>query len=253
MILTAENYFSFENQLNFTGASQFKDFMFCEAGAMAKIRGEYAEEMSVSLLVGSYVDAYFDGTLGLFKAKHPELFTKQGELKADFRRAEIIIQRIERDPLFLWALDGDKQKIVTGKIAGVPFKGKIDVLHPAEAIVDLKIMRDFAPVWVEGKGKINFVDAWGYDIQGAIYRELEGNHLPFIIAAATKESPEPDIAVMSVSHEVLDLALGTVRELAPRYQSIKRGDVTPHRCEHCDYCKSTKQLIGVVDYREVGK
>ena len=31
-----------------------------------------------------------------------------------------------------------------------------------------------------------------------------------------------------------------VEEFAPRYDAIKRGEVQPKRCEHCDYCKETK-------------
>ena len=46
-------------------------------------------------------------------------------------------------------------------------------------------MKDF-PIWVEGQGKIPFVEAWGYDLQAAIYQAIEGNGLPVIIAGATK-------------------------------------------------------------------
>ena len=91
---------------------------------------------------------------------------------------------------------------MTGEIDGVPVKIKMDSYHPDRAIVDLKIMRDFQPVWVDGKGKLPFAEAWGYDIQGAIYRAVEGNSLPFILAAATKEKV-PDIALISIPTDVL--------------------------------------------------
>jgi len=252
VILTAENYYSKEMNMAYMGSTQYKDFMSCEAAALAKIHGEYSEEMSAALLVGSYVDAYFEGTLNIFKAKHPELFTLKGELKADYKQAEYIIRRIERDTLFYeWAMSGEKQIIKTGEIAGVPFKIKIDSYHPSEAIVDLKIMKDFAPVWVDGKGKVSFVEAWGYDIQAAIYQEIEGNGLPFIIAAATKEKPEPDISVMRIPDEILGYALDEVKRMAPIFHQLKQGVGTPRRCEMCDYCKSTKVLSEVVDYRKV--
>ena len=121
MILTAENCYSKEASMEYMEASQFKKFAKCEVAVLAEIRGEYSEEMTTSLLVGSYVDAYFDGQLDLFKAKHPEIFTRQGTLKSDFKQAEYIIQRIEKDEYFMWALSGERQAIVSVEIAGVPF------------------------------------------------------------------------------------------------------------------------------------
>ena len=116
MIITQENYFSLEAQLIYMGASQFKAFDRCEAGAIAEIVGEYEKEKTTSLLVGSYVDAHFEGSLDLFKAKNPEIFTRSGELKSEYKKAENIIQRIERDRLFTEFMSGEKQVIRTGEI-----------------------------------------------------------------------------------------------------------------------------------------
>ena len=251
MSLSNENYYSKDSDAAYMSASQFKDFLNCEAAALAKFRKEWVEPKSTALLVGSYVDAHFEGTLDIFKAQNPEIFKRDGTLKSDYEQANIIIERIERDEVFMWALSGEKQKIITGEISGVPFKGKIDSYHPSDLIVDLKIIRDFNSVWIDGQGKVPFVHAWGYDIQGAIYQSLEGSGLPFVIAAATKEKPEPDISVMRIPDDVLGVALGWVRDKAPYYQALKRGEGTPFRCGKCDYCKSTKVLQGVVDYREV--
>lgn len=249
MILTAENYFSPEASMEYMGASQFKAFMDCEAAALAEIKREWIPETTTAMLVGSYVDAYFSGTLDVFAAQHPEIMLKGGGLKAEFRHAERIITRMERDPFYMKYMAGEKQVIRTGEIAGVRFKVKIDVLHPGRAIVDQKVMRDFEPIWKDG-AKRPFVEAWGYDLQGAIYREIESNGLPFFLAAATKQD-EPDLAVISVPGEVLDEKIMLVRELAPHFAAIKRGEADPTRCEHCDYCRATKILTAPVDYRDV--
>ena len=50
------------------------------------------------------------------------------------------------------------------------FKIKIDSYHEGACIVDLKVMRDFEPVWKEGQGKLHFIEAWGYDIQELFIR-----------------------------------------------------------------------------------
>ena len=151
MILTNENYFSTEASMEYMSVSQFKAFESCEAAALAEAKGEYKREETTSLLVGKYVDAHFEGTLDVFKAQHPDIFTKSGTLKSDYRRAEEIISRIESDPAFMDMLSGEKQVIKTGVIEGIPVKIKMDAYFPGEKIVDLKIMKDFSPIWKDGQ------------------------------------------------------------------------------------------------------
>ena len=126
MIITSENYFSKEAELEYFGSTQYKNFVKCEAATMARINGEFQEEPSVALLVGSYVDAHFEGTLDIFRAQHPDIFTQKGDLKSQYQHAEYIIQRIERDPMFMQYMSGEKQVIRTGELFGVPWKIKID-------------------------------------------------------------------------------------------------------------------------------
>lgn len=251
MILTAENYFSKEAEQEYLGTTQFKRFRECEAEAMAILNGEHEEEKSTALLIGSFVDAHFEGTLDIFRAKNPEIFTKGGDLKSDFKHAEYIIERIERDEMFMRYMSGEKQRIITGELFGQKWKIKIDSYHPGSAIVDLKVMKDFEPIYVPDNGKVPFVEAWGYDLQGFIYQSIEGNKLPFFIAGATKQKPEPDIAIMAIPQEQLDIAGEIIKANIDRIVAVKSGQIEPVRCEKCDYCKRTKKLNQIVDYREV--
>lgn len=250
-MITNENYFSKENNMKYMGSSQFKTFLECEARAVAEVNGEYEREKSVALLVGSFVDAHFEGTLDIFRAKNPEIFTQKGALKSEYKHAEYIIERIERDDLFMKYMSGEKQVIKTGEIAGVPFKSKIDSYHQGKAIVDLKVMKDMELIWKDGL-KLTFVEAWGYDLQASIYQAVEGNSLPFFIAAATKQKPEPDIAVISIPQERLDYCLELVKQYAPRFQELKQGIGEPSRCERCDYCRRTKVLTEIISYEDIG-
>lgn len=59
--LTNENYFSSENNRKYMSASQFKSFMKCEAETLAEIEGKYQREVTDALLIGSFVDAHFEG------------------------------------------------------------------------------------------------------------------------------------------------------------------------------------------------
>ena len=150
--ITQTDYYSHENSLKYMGATQFKNFEKCEAAAMAEINEEYAHKKTTALLVGSYVDAHFEGTLDIFKAKNPEIFKKDGDLKADYKQADYIINRIERDSFFMKAMDGEKQRIMVGEIEGIPVKIKIDSYREHKTIVDLKVIKDFSPIYVNGRG-----------------------------------------------------------------------------------------------------
>jgi hypothetical protein len=271
-VLTEENYYSATANLAYMSVSQYKAFSKCEAAALAEIRGEYIRPTTKAMLVGGYVDAHFSGTMEMFCTEHPEICKKDGTLKAEFIEADILISRLEQDELFNLLMGGEKQVIKTGTISGVPFKVKIDSLlseaqveqivrrfpetamalgfpFSAGAIVDMKIMKDLSPVWSDDlHQRIPFAQYYGYDIQGAIYREVDGRELPFVLDVGTKET-EPDISAMYIPSDDLTAKLIEIEDNAPRYQAIKQGKEEPHRCEHCDYCKRTRRLHTIVDYR----
>ena len=274
MELTRENYFSQEAQMAYMGSSQFKDFLSCEAAALAKIRGQYKPPASRSMLVGSYVDAWYSGELPDFTERHPDMFKKDRTLKADFLAANAIIDRMQADRLYSLLMSGEKQVIRTGKIAGVPFKIKIDSLLDAAAcrkiseefpdatpalgfgdgaVVDQKVTRDLGDVWSdEERRMVPFAQAWGYDIQGAIYQAVEGHMMPFILAVGTREEPA-DLAALYIPDDALRAKLYEVEDLAPRFQAIKEGREEPRRCERCPWCRATRTLRTIVDFRELGR
>lgn len=261
MILTAENYFSREANEEYLSVSQYKDFcgsmgkLPCEAQALAKLRGEWDMEKTTALMVGSYVDAHFEGTLNLFKAQNPEIFTKQGVLKAEYRQAEEIINRIERDTYFMRYMSGEKQVIMTGEIGGAKWKIKIDSYLPGQCIVDLKVMQSIRKTfYTRDIGHMDFTQYWGYDLQGAVYQEIvrqnTGKLLPFYIAAASKEK-EPDIEILYIDEAHLHEKLVEAESNASKILALKHGDYEPIRCEVCDYCKHTKVLTHPIHYSEL--
>lgn len=251
MGLTAKHYFSPNNNLKYCGSSQFKSFMKCPAQAMAELRGERKREKSTSLLVGSYVDSWFENTLDQFKADNPEIFKKDGTLKADYIKAEEIIERVSQDELFMKYMGGKKQIIKTGYIEGVPFKIKMDSYHRGKAIVDLKVIKDFEPIYNEDLGvKQDFIHYWGYDTQAAIYQAVEGQKLPFFICAVTKET-EPDLAVIQIPQSWIDSAYAIIKNEVGIIDAYKRGEIEPPRCGKCAYCKQTKKLSRVISADEL--
>lgn len=251
MAVNKYNYFSKNNNRKYCGSSQFKSFMRCSASALAELNEEHEREMTTAMLVGSYVDAWFEGTLDAFKAEHPEVFKKDGTLKAEYLQAEEIIARVQRDELFMEYMSGKKQVIKTGYIEGIPFKIKIDSYHKGKMIVDLKVIKDFKPIYDEDEGcYLDFIRYWGYDIQAAIYQAVEGNNLPFFICAVTKEKT-PDLKVIEIPQAWIDNAMEIIKHNVEMIDMIKHGEIPPIRCEHCDYCKATKKLSRVISAEEL--
>lgn len=233
MKLTEENYYGQAASVQYFSVSQYKDFMKCEAAALAKIQGEYNPPPTRAMLVGSFVDAWAEGTLDRFKRENPSVFTRKSELRAEFRKANEIIGRIKVDPLFMQFLSGDKQKILTFEMFDVPWKMKMDSFSEGICITDLKVVRNFRNL-----------PLWRYDLQGAVYQkgaELCGyGQLPFYLAVATKERV-PNLDIFQIPQVTLDMALREVEENIEHYADVKRGIVVPEYCGVCDYCKSVKQ------------
>ena len=261
MVLNEDNYYSKEANMEYMSASQYKDFagtygkMQCEFYGMEKLAGRWEDRETTALLVGGYVDAYFEGALDRFKADHPSLFRKDGELKAEYVKANEIIARMERDGYFMRCMSGEKQVIMTGEMFGAKWKIKMDSYLPGSAIVDLKVMSSITELkWVRDLGYLDFVRYWAYDVQGAVYQKIvelnTGEKLPFFIAAATKET-EPDIRVIKVEQLYLDEALTMVEHNIQRILRVKNGEAEPDRCELCDCCRRSRVLKGYISINDL--
>ena len=248
MILTNDNYFSTEANRSYWSVSQFKTFNKCEACGLAESRGEWEREKTDSLLIGSYIDAFFtDDFMEWLKQNESLVYSKRGGGKlAKFAQADAIIERVRRDPLMMEYLTGEHQTIMSAELFGVPWKIKMDCYNE-QRIVDLKVVKDFEDIYEKGYGWRSWIEYWGYDVQGAVYQKIEQlvtgrtEPLPFYLAAVTKERV-PDIKLIQIPQHILDTALKLVEAKIDRFDLIKKGEVEPIRCERCEWCKWTKKL-----------
>lgn len=252
MKLTEANYHSLDANKEYWSVSQFKEFRECSEAAKARLLGLYQPPETDALLMGSFIDAHFSGTLGQFQEEHPELYKKDGTLKAQYRKAMQAAERVEAEPMLTEYLGGDSQAIMTGEICGLPWKVKIDSLHP-DKIVDLKYMKDLGTVYKNGERQ-PFVQAYGYDLQGFIYQEIvrqnTGKKLPFYLAVVTKEDP-PDVALIHVGDKFLNVNKGMVEHYLPEFNRIKTGEEPPEACGSCPWCRQSKTIEKPMEYEEL--
>lgn len=263
-VLTDDNYYSDQANALYLSNSLFKaayghpaDPHPCEAAAIFGPRPE-----SEALLVGAYVDAYFEGPDAFEKFKEENrdrVMQKSGKAPYKFiLDADAAIARASRDKVFMRFMGGEHQKIMTGAIAGHVFKIKMDAYHPNEMIVDLKYVKTAGEEYCDAlKKRAPFIETYGYFIQGAIYQEVVyqniGFRLPFYIAYITKEAV-PDFGVVSLPQDKLDDALEFVR-LSLTAKPFKALKANPMACgrRSCPYCRDRKILAGPVDYADFEK
>ena len=256
-VLTADNYYSAEANWRYMSVHQYLDFVGhmgvrgCEKRAMAALNGEYEKEKTTAMQIGSYVDAYFEGTLEEFKEKNPDVFTQKKELKSSFKLAEKMIARAEQDEKFMAYMSGEKQVIKTGYLFGCDWKIKIDSYLPGKAIVDLKTTSDLHRAWrVQDFGYASVAEYWGYTVQMAVYQKIveidTGEKLPCILAFVTKED-SPEIKLCYIDQMTLDHALNEVEMNMASVLAVKNGDTEPIPCGKCDWCKATEPIREVIN------
>ena len=249
--ITQKNYYDPEINQAYWSASQIKSFLSCEARAMAELSGEYTRPTSTALLIGSYIDCIltepnkFDG----FILDHPEMFKKDGSLKSEFVHATEMAKRAKQDDTFMAYLSGQHQKILSGTLFGYPFRAKLDAYKKGKYITDLKTVKDLEPLYRKGEGRLSPIEFWGWDVQLAIYAELEGTDLPTYLAIITKENP-PDLVLVEVEKHRREACLEYIAEKLPRLDAVKRGIIEPHRCELCEYCRATRKISGPIGMDE---
>lgn len=268
--LTQNNYYTHETDWQYMSFSLYKDFKKCEAQALAKLKDDWQPTSNpIPLLVGNYVHSYFESQESheSFIAENESAMMSnrgksKGQLKAPFKVADSMINALKDDYFFRQAyLPGDKEKIVTGQINGVIWKGKIDSLNlDGGYFCDLKTVDDINKKhWNTDLGRYtNFIFDRGYHLQMAIYKELIkqtfGVECEPLIFAVSKQDPPAKLAIDFTDVESLNYMEFGLREVEDSQQHIldvMNGEVKPKRCEKCEYCRQTAQLDGFTHASEI--
>ena len=253
MILTSENYYNKEVDLEYMSVSQFKLFEECEAKALATIQGQEDATSKVAFLEGQFFEALVAGDKDLFMAKHHEELissrgTTKGELKANFKDVLNAANKFNEQKFFKDIIDKcEKQVILTGEIEGIKVKCALDLFDKeTNSIYDIKCMSDFKDQWSKkDKMYIHWYYQYNYDLQLAVYKEIVrqnfGEPKEVGLIAATKEKT-PDIDALSFDLVLLNMELDYFKSKIKHYDNIKKGVEKPEYCGECDYCKKMKTI-----------
>lgn len=308
MILTEDNYYTPDADREYMSCSQFQLFCECEAKAMAKLQKRWVDKPSEAFLVGNYFHSYFESPeahqkfctenadkiytqssykkyITLCQSRDIEIeangksgIIPEAALKplAKYEQADNMIRVVKDDPLMkqFLDLDGENEKIVTGEIFGVKWRGKLDKYIPEmRFIVDYKTV---ANIWETTynpvtKERETFVQKYGYLFRAAVYSLLEmqmhsnigfrdaydlmrdsPDDAPnfFLLCVSKQDYPDKEVIRLNHAKEYIR-ELDAVKEKLGRIQAIKSGIIEPRRCGMCDYCRSTKILKEIKPYYEL--
>ena len=272
MVLTCENYYTPEADREYMSCSQYQGFLECEAAAMAKLHGFYVPEETEALLVGNYVHTALESDEAheeFVNAHLDKIFKMQSDKKtgevrivskyAPYKKADEMLHTMLADPVMkkLILMPGECEKILTGTLFGIKWKIRLDKYIPeTRMIIDYKTAANLTRTeYNKDTGEFeSFLEALGYLMRAAVYSEIEKQNsganedAPFVILAVTKQDP-PDKGAYLLNHrQRYEYELSIIEERIKRITALKAGMAIPTRCGHCEWCRRTKKLRGIVPY-----
>jgi len=222
------------------------------------------------MLAGSLVHcmALEPDKLDEFREAHPEIWTKGSKnvkprLREKFAAAERTAEAMLANPMLADLLDGVREIVYTGTIAGVPWRGKLDCISvERQRIVDLKKVPSvdgevWVPnrqlPWVVRRGEyLPVVEARGIHYQLGLYRELvEQRRIEIrelVCIAYTLQDP-PAFRVYIVNNEAkLAQAMEDLTQTGIEMERLKaHGGMGLLACGSCEVCRS----MGIVETEEI--
>jgi hypothetical protein len=255
MEINKSNYYGLEADQNTMSVSQYKLWMQCESKALALVRGEYKRTETDAFLLGKYVHSFSEGTLERFKEENPQLFSSRGatkgELKSDYKVADIMIKSLSDDVNCMKFLEGEKEVIIQGELFGVHWRGMVDVLNLEKGYFsDLKTTQG---IYKKYNG-LTFIERYGYVEQMAIYRKLIKQQfgrdlIPYIVAVEKNDNPLK--AIIKIDDRYTIPKLEEIEYNMERIIEVKSGQQEPTSCGQCDYCRSINKVTKILTIDEL--
>lgn len=267
-ILTTDNYYNSESNLHYVDYSTYKEFCGspskkgCECRGLAEANGSWVRPKTKALAVGSFVDSYFEGSLSQWIKDNPECFRKDNELRAEFKHAMAMIKRAIKEPLFMSYMQGEKQKILTAEIAGVPIRVKMDVFNEERKFVtDLKTAQSIHKTYYAADlgERLAFWEHFAYDVQAVFYTQAVLQNYGFMpdyyLCVITKEKedgvPHPRLAVIHIPETRIREKLSEVEMKIPKVWSILKGEYDAIPCGTCAWCADNLPLDTIYEADEI--
>jgi hypothetical protein len=261
MNITSANYHDMATKREYMSHSQYRNWLTCAAATRAEIFDGYQPRKTDALIVGGYVDRALtapEELMAYIEQYKDDIYGKKGGKLAAFVKADMLIDRLEKDATWQTIAKASKKQVVMqGVIAGVNWLYMSDLQierNGQETVIDLKTACDFEEDWVKdcaGRSvKVNWIDAAGYWRQLAVGKELfrQTHKAEAVCAIIGAKKPVTDDRPVGLGLWVLDDAtrlseeIRQIERMTPLVMSWKDGSVPAPACGKCDYCLSKSSL-----------
>lgn len=256
------NYHSLEANQNSMSFSQFKDWVIewggCPARAFAKhVTGTYKDPDKDVFVLGNLGHKIVTEphTVEQWYETHKKILFLYGDKEKGFKKTTEIVRtaanKIKDAAVYNQYLIGQKERFFVFYLGGVLWRCKMDICGEG-FLTDLKFVRDFLDVYSPYyKERVPWWKNWHYHLQLAVYSEAytqrselsperARNRPKAHIIAATKPSKgSNNFDLITFDPDYLYECFLVVEKLLPEVMEIKRGEVEPIRCGHCEYCAQT--------------
>jgi len=256
LVLDDDNYHSFEANKYSMSFSQFKDFILawggCPARAFAKhVLGTYKEPDKDVFVLGNlgHKIVIEPHTLEQWYETHKKILFLYGDKEKGFKKTTETVRtaanKIKDAAVYNQYLIGHKERFFVFYLGGVLWRSKMDICGNG-FLTDLKFVRDFLDVYSPYyKERVPWWKNWHYHLQLAVYSEAyvqklnEKRPKAHIIAATKPSKGSNNFDLITFYPDYLQAGVEIIEKLLPEVMEIKRGEVEPIRCGHCEYCAQT--------------
>lgn len=250
------NYHTLKANQNSMSFSQFKDFVLawggCPARAFEKhVLGTYNEFNKDVFVLGNlgHKIVLEPHTLEQWYDEHKKVLFLYGDKEKGFKKnTEVVItaaNKIKDAAVYNQYLIGHKERFFVFYIGGELWRCKMDVCGDG-FLTDLKFVRDFQDVYSPYyKERVPWWKNWHYHLQFGVYSEAyvqaldEQRPKAHMIAATKPSKGSNNFDLITFDSDYLHECFLVIEKLLPEVMEIKRGEVEPIRCGHCEYCAQT--------------
>jgi len=250
------NYHTLKANQNSMSFSQFKDFVIewggCPARAFEKhVTGKYKDPDKDVFVLGNlgHKIVLEPHTLNDWYETHKKILFLYGDKEKGYKKTTETIRtaanEIKGAAIYNQYLTGQKERFFVFYLGGVLWRCKLDVFGDG-FLTDLKFVRDFQDIYSPYyKERVTWWKNWHYHLQFSVYSEAivqtqnKKRPIAHLIAATKPSKGSINHDQITFMPDYLQAGLEVIEKMLPQVMEIKRGEVEPKRCGHCEYCCKT--------------
>jgi hypothetical protein len=264
MILTRENYYGFDADLEYMSVSQYSGWQVCQLSAYEKyVKGTHRVDPKTAYIEGNFIHTWFEGKEAFdeylkIKEVAEDVFNKpkkatkdnpnpEPEMCARYKLILNACEKAKQDSFFMSWLDGEHEKIYTAEWLGIKWKIRCDVVNEQRKfIADIKGMATLGDSYGGKEGEA-FYERYNYWQRWAVYQKIAklatGIDFRLVMPCLTKEESSDRQVYEFDIQERLDYECRLIERGIEEIKRVKADGFGFTQCDTCDVCKENRRPV----------